>query len=489
MVHVFCKDSPHVFAPEHQRLAASLCSAERSAVFHPSLFSSSSPMVRLGRSCFFSVSFLLTLAFNTISALHTSRNIYLYAYMKIFIQSSSHSFHPFHPVHHNYYGASCTGAVTSGGAGPGGNAGGGCGIDPSTSLSGGGMSSSSSTLSASSSPPPRWKLGVEAAFDARILITAIVNTLKACDYEWQLLSPYRVRCRPIRHPPSSGSNSVGVSAVPSPRKEGPAGCIDTRDTHAGRETSQEGRTDEENYRGEDHSSKPCLGDDPQGDGRSSSSVHLLQKDQQQTQQDDQQQPGGSMVVEEDSIILTIQLYKTASSRCIVDVQLFDGPTMACMSEALWITSAIYSALTQLQQQQQQQKCNTSKSTVCTASGGGGGSSFFSSSSSSSCSNSSHNHSNSSSSSTHGANQHHHQNRGSGGASAQQRGTGGNNIPGSNPTSDGVHTGGGEGGDNSGCHGGSGSSNSSNTRSGGGGSGIGSSSSSFPGHPASTPSTG
>lgn len=45
MVHVFCKDSPHVFAPEHQRLAASLCCAEGSAVFHPSLFSGSSSMV------------------------------------------------------------------------------------------------------------------------------------------------------------------------------------------------------------------------------------------------------------------------------------------------------------------------------------------------------------------------------------------------------------------------------------------------------------
>lgn len=84
MVHVFCKDSPHVFAPEHQRLAASLCSAERSAVFHPSLFSSSSSMVRLERSSL-SVSSILARCQYDLSTC-TYMCIYLSAYMNEYTQ-------------------------------------------------------------------------------------------------------------------------------------------------------------------------------------------------------------------------------------------------------------------------------------------------------------------------------------------------------------------------------------------------------------------
>ncbi|OEH73966.1 hypothetical protein cyc_05354 [Cyclospora cayetanensis] len=67
----------------------------------------------------------------------------------------------------------------------------------------------------------RWKLGIEAAFDAPILITAILNTLKACDYEWYLLSQYKLRCRPLRpaseqeaaNPPASYSSNTHPNNV------------------------------------------------------------------------------------------------------------------------------------------------------------------------------------------------------------------------------------------------------------------------------------
>lgn len=137
----------------------------------------------------------------------------------------------------------------------------------------------------------------------------IVNTLKACDYEWQLLSPYRVRCRPIRHPPSSGASSCGVSVPSSPRKDGPT--ADTSEPTGGGGREEGDATTKTTCRGEEQSS-----------------VQLL--DQQQPAQDQ----AGCNIVEEDSIILTIQLYKTASSRCIVDVQLFDGPTMGTFSSLL-----------------------------------------------------------------------------------------------------------------------------------------------------------
>ncbi|XP_026189821.1 serine/threonine protein kinase OSK1, partial [Cyclospora cayetanensis] len=127
----------------------------------------------------------------------------------------------------------------------------------------------------------RWKLGIEAAFDAPILITAILNTLKACDYEWYLLSQYKLRCRPLRpaseqeaaNPPASYSSNTHPNNVEF--------ACDTED-----------------------------------------------------------------------IILAIQLFKVGSCRYVIDVQLFEGSAMVCISEALWITSAIYSALTQLQRQQQ-----------------------------------------------------------------------------------------------------------------------------------------
>eukprot|EP00920_Eleutheroschizon_duboscqi_P029792 GHVT01072389.1.p1 GENE.GHVT01072389.1~~GHVT01072389.1.p1 ORF type:complete len:275 (-),score=39.33 GHVT01072389.1:632-1456(-) len=52
-----------------------------------------------------------------------------------------------------------------------------------------------------------------------------------------------------------------------------------------------------------------------------------------------------------SITLTVQLYKIATSRYVIDIQIFDGPAVGSLSEALWVTSAIYSALTQIQTHQ------------------------------------------------------------------------------------------------------------------------------------------
>ena len=46
----------------------------------------------------------------------------------------------------------------------------------------------------------------------------ILNTLKACDYEWHLVSQYKLRCRPLRPPqpeapqPSSSSSSSSSSS-------------------------------------------------------------------------------------------------------------------------------------------------------------------------------------------------------------------------------------------------------------------------------------
>ncbi|KFG51481.1 putative histone kinase SNF1 [Toxoplasma gondii p89] len=145
----------------------------------------------------------------------------------------------------------------------------------------------------------RWRLGVEAAFDAPILITAILNTLKACDYEWLMLSPYKVRCRPVKR-------SVGSSGV-SPWRS--------------RSSSV---------------SSSLRSEDKDGCRKREEEIHAA--------------PSPAALVE--GVILTINLYKLSPGLYIVDVQLFDGATMPSMSEGLWIISAIYSALSQLQQQHQ-----------------------------------------------------------------------------------------------------------------------------------------
>ncbi|CBZ53562.1 hypothetical protein NCLIV_033490 [Neospora caninum Liverpool] len=212
-------------------------------------------------------------------------------------------------------------------------------------------------LLSSGVPTLRWKLGVEAAFDAPILITAtytecqtsprgataarfhavalvtgracaktpqrvlsgpfaffsvalqILNTLKACDYEWLMPSPYKVRCRPIKR---SGAAS-GVSPWRSSRSSSLSSASSNR-------------------RAADADTDPASRAREDGDEE----THAA--------------PSAAALVE--GVILTIHLYKISPGLYIVDVQLFDGATLPGMSEALWITSAIYSALSQLQLQHQ-----------------------------------------------------------------------------------------------------------------------------------------
>ncbi|CDJ60900.1 CAM kinase, SNF1 family, putative, partial [Eimeria maxima] len=141
----------------------------------------------------------------------------------------------------------------------------------------------------------RWKLGIEAAFDAPILITAILNTLKACDYEWHLVSQYKLRCRPLRSAQQDSSQQQAAS----------------------------------------NSSSSNSNNSNNNSSSSSSSCS-----------------GAEFACDTEDIILAVQLFKVGSCRYVIDVQLFEGCAMVSISEALWVTSAIYSALTQLQRQQQ-----------------------------------------------------------------------------------------------------------------------------------------
>ncbi|KEP67106.1 UNVERIFIED_CONTAM: histone kinase SNF1, putative [Hammondia hammondi] len=253
MVEVFCKDSPHVFAPEYQQLAASLSSSDPAPVF-PQPGSPGVPFSS-GSAMFPSQGFFAPSTQSSTGTMATG--------------ASSPNQSPGHPMGslnmnlHDYFSPGPLGRLASG------------------------------------VPTLRWRLGVEAAFDAPILITAILNTLKACDYEWLMLSPYKVRCRPVKRS-VAGS---GVSPWRS-RSSSVSSSIRSEDKDGCRKREEE--------------------------------IHAA--------------PSAAALVE--GVILTINLYKLSPGLYIVDVQLFDGATMPGMSEGLWIISAIYSALSQLQQQHQ-----------------------------------------------------------------------------------------------------------------------------------------
>lgn len=144
----------------------------------------------------------------------------------------------------------------------------------------------------------RWKLGVEATLDGPILITAvrrkgreigfspsapfrweslgyshlahplplivsqILNTLKACEYEWRLLSSYKLHCRPVRPAPEASSGEDASFDLPESG---------------------------------DGVSQPQPGDDPLALGDSVSSV-----------------------------VLGIQLYRLVGSRYVIDIVLLEG---------------------------------------------------------------------------------------------------------------------------------------------------------------------
>ncbi|CEL94458.1 unnamed protein product [Vitrella brassicaformis CCMP3155] len=109
----------------------------------------------------------------------------------------------------------------------------------------------------------RWKLGVESLLDSSTLVVAILQTLKKLDFEWFVVSPFKIRCRPVRRPPTIQEQTP---------------------THAGSSRAAE------------------------------------------------------------DLMLTVQLHRIASCRYLVDVQIFQGPSIAVMSQALLVISSIYSAL-------------------------------------------------------------------------------------------------------------------------------------------------
>ncbi|KAF8821767.1 putative histone kinase SNF1 [Cardiosporidium cionae] len=170
----------------------------------------------------------------------------------------------------------------------------------------------------------RWKLGVESILDSVSLVTTVLDTLKALMYEWFMVTPYKLRCRPIS---TFSSSKVGSSELlPDPL---PA-HVDSSVVPAATSASLDPGMPSSTLFGERELS-------------SSELYRSLNLPESISALDRKPLPGG--------IILTIQLYKIASCRYLVDVQLFDGPSLACFSEALRVASALYSALTQIQFQQ------------------------------------------------------------------------------------------------------------------------------------------
>eukprot|EP00922_Rhytidocystis_sp_ex-Travisia-forbesii_P044737 GHVS01066673.1.p1 GENE.GHVS01066673.1~~GHVS01066673.1.p1 ORF type:complete len:883 (-),score=92.85 GHVS01066673.1:249-2897(-) len=260
----------------------------------------------------------------------------------------------------------------------------------------------------------RWKLGVESTLDSVTLLAAILNTLRALNYEWYLVSPYRIRCKPICRtnkavcgtadpccsspecstPPAaitpasggdvpsclggsverSGRGNVNASELTADR---PSTASTGRAAGEPRAASEE-RRPAETFAKEVRGQSERLGGRAQRDSTDEGSREKRGLDLNEVEggprlRQGYEAPGrmggsrassssrgtvrGNVVtfgdVREDSpsdaLLLTLQLYKIASSRYLIDIQLFDGPTIASLTEALWITSAIYSALSQINQ--------------------------------------------------------------------------------------------------------------------------------------------
>eukprot|EP00922_Rhytidocystis_sp_ex-Travisia-forbesii_P044733 GHVS01066669.1.p1 GENE.GHVS01066669.1~~GHVS01066669.1.p1 ORF type:complete len:578 (-),score=66.13 GHVS01066669.1:451-1938(-) len=232
----------------------------------------------------------------------------------------------------------------------------------------------------------RWKLGVESTLDSVTLLAAILNTLRALNYEWYLVSPYRIRCKPIRRtneaapgtgepslspepsgapaqmPSESGgdaSASVGDAAERLSRGNQPEVAASKSTTvRAAVETraaSEEGRPAEvlaKEIRGQSErtESRPKTDDTEENekrgldvnegeggarlrqgndcrlaDSRASSSSRGTVRGNVVTF-GDVREDGPS-----DTLIITLQLYKIASSRYLIDIQLFDGPTIGMLN--------------------------------------------------------------------------------------------------------------------------------------------------------------
>eukprot|EP00922_Rhytidocystis_sp_ex-Travisia-forbesii_P044740 GHVS01066676.1.p1 GENE.GHVS01066676.1~~GHVS01066676.1.p1 ORF type:complete len:847 (-),score=66.73 GHVS01066676.1:451-2991(-) len=242
----------------------------------------------------------------------------------------------------------------------------------------------------------RWKLGVESTLDSVTLLAAILNTLRALNYEWYLVSPYRIRCKPIfRTNPATNGTSEPCSVSPEPSgTPPPMASVSGGDAPAsvrgdaerlGRGTDDqcemaentssnstpvwaavEPRAASEDRRPNEMLAKEIkgeserLGGRPRRDNAGESSCEKRGLDYNEAEGGDRLRQGndlsgriprsrasstgrgtvrGNVVtfgdVREDSpsdtLILTLQLYKIASSRYLIDIQLFDGPTIGMLN--------------------------------------------------------------------------------------------------------------------------------------------------------------
>eukprot|EP01071_Lankesteria_metandrocarpae_P005606 Lankesteria_metandrocarpae@DN4061_c0_g1_i1.p1 len=152
----------------------------------------------------------------------------------------------------------------------------------------------------------RWRLGIEAVLDSHSIVTTILTTLRLMNYKWHLASPYRIRCRAMGHQ-RFNLNSDNASA--SHGGSNPLGC---------------NLSDSDDPTGvDDQILRPVAAGI--WDFRFRHAHHTANE----------------------NVVLTIQLYRISTPRYLVDIQLFDGPVIASLTESLWITSAIYLTLSQV----------------------------------------------------------------------------------------------------------------------------------------------
>lgn len=213
----------------------------------------------------------------------------------------------------------------------------------------------------------RWKLGIESSLESIIIITAVLNTLKALGYEWSVVTPFKIRCRPCRsqtddtEEESESSDTVGKS----PLKQQQSGnyvphslspCVHAIDNYA----CLGSPCPEYPYAGLYGN---LIGEEPSATNNGQQGV-VLETEHENTLVESS--PGESIIcpspqqqvesallpsLRREFIIITVQLFKIAASRYLIDVQLSDGPSLVAVSEALWLTNAIYSSLTQIQLQE------------------------------------------------------------------------------------------------------------------------------------------
>eukprot|EP01066_Platyproteum_vivax_P006565 Platyproteum_vivax@DN2339_c0_g1_i1.p1 len=142
----------------------------------------------------------------------------------------------------------------------------------------------------------RWRLGVDSSLQPLTVITVILKCLSLVRYEWYLVSPYKIRCRPVKNSSS---------------------CVSPRSVA---------------------SASPKLAN------RSDSFIMERAFQRLGARSVDMTEIGNGEEVEEDDVTISIQLFKVHSSRYLIDLQLFDGDAMALVTHALLLISCIYDSL-------------------------------------------------------------------------------------------------------------------------------------------------